>query len=50
MITEPAAPRGRSARNIADGFTTSRSPWSVISKTPISLVEPNRFFTARRTR
>ena len=32
--------------SIADGFSTSFSPVSNISKTPISFVEPNRFLTA----
>ena len=31
---------------IADGFSTALSPVSVISKTPISFVEPKRFFIA----
>src|SRR2546422_7875174 len=48
--TEPVAFCGRSDRNQADGLATSLSPASVISNTPISLVEPNRFFTARRIR
>jgi hypothetical protein len=48
--TEPGASRGRSARKNPDGFFTSTSPPSTISKTPISFVEPKRFFTARSTR
>lgn len=35
---------------IIEGFSTSHSPLSRISKTPISLVEPYRFFTQRRIR
>src|SRR3989454_1753430 len=50
ITTEPVAFCGRSDRNQADGLATSWSPASVISNTPISLVEPNRFFTARRIR
>ena len=34
----------------SDGFGTSASPSSRISNTPISLVEPKRFFTPRRIR
>ena len=34
----------------ARGFATSARPRSAISKTPISLVDPNRFLTARKTR
>ena len=49
-MTEPGASAGRSARKKPDGFGTSASPRSAISKTPISLVEPKRFFTARSTR
>jgi len=48
--TEPGASIGRSERKNPDGFATSTSPRSAISKTPISLVEPKRFFTARSTR
>ena len=48
--TDPGASRGRSDRKNPEGFLTSTSPPSTISKTPISLVEPNRFFTARSTR
>ncbi len=46
----PGAPRGRSARNSALGLGTSHKPSAFISNTPISLVEPNRFLCARRTR
>src|SRR5262249_19718118 len=48
--SSPAQRPGRSARNAADGFCTSASPRSPISKTPTSLVDPKRFFTARSTR
>jgi len=48
--TEPGASAGRSARKKPEGFGTSTSPLPAISKTPISFVEPKRFFTARRTR
>ena len=34
----------------SEGFRTSFNPASRISKTPISLVEPKRFFTARKIR
>ena len=44
---EPEAPSGRSARNISEGLVTSSSPPSFISKTPISITEPNLFLTAR---
>ena len=44
------APRGRSARKNPDGLGTSASPCSPISNTPISLVDPKRFLTARRSR
>jgi hypothetical protein len=47
---EPETLPRRSARNRAEGFGTSTSPASVISKTPISSVAPKRFFTARRMR
>ena len=47
---EPGTCRGRSMRNISDGLLTSLRPASFISKTPISLVDPKRFFTARKIR
>jgi hypothetical protein len=50
VTTEPLFPTGRSARNSAEGSATSTSPAPFISKTPISLVEPNRFLCARRMR
>ena len=50
VTTDPAAAAGRSDRKTAEGLATSSSPRSFISKTPISLVEPKRFLTARRTR
>ena len=34
----------------SEGFVTSINPLSVISNTPISLVEPSRFLEARITR
>jgi len=43
------APRTLGEKN-PDGFGTSASPCSPISNTPISLVDPKRFFTARRRR
>ena len=46
----PGWPRSRSDKNSSDGLATSRKPEPVISKTPISSVGPNRFFTARRMR
>src|SRR5580704_208295 len=46
----PGAVASRDDRNNAEGFATSASPRPVISKTPISSVGPNRFFTARRMR
>ena len=49
-MTEPGASLGRSARKKPEGFGTSVRPRSAISKTPISLVDPNRFLTARSTR
>jgi len=38
----PGASSGRSARKSAEGLGTSTSPPAFISKTPISLAEPNR--------
>ena len=46
----PLAPSGRPSSSIWLGFGTSSRPLSIISKTPISLVEPNRFLAARRSR
>ena len=46
----PDAPSGRPSKSIWLGFGTSIRPRSAISKTPISLVEPKRFFAARRRR
>ena len=48
--TEPAVPSGRPLSINSDGFFTSANPSLHISNTPISLVEPNRFFTARSSR
>ena len=48
--TAPDASFGRPEISISDGFSTSESPFSSISNTPISFVEPKRFFTARRIR
>ena len=42
--------RSPSSRNTDEGSATSTSPCSAIWKTPTSLVEPKRFFTARRMR
>lgn len=50
VTTDPGAASGRSAKNTAEGLATSPRPRVFISKTPISLVEPKRFFTARRIR
>ena len=47
--TDPGA-RVASATNRADASATSASPSPRISKTPTSLVEPKRFFSARRVR
>ena len=44
--TSPGCPRPKSS----DGSGTPVSPAAVISKIPISFVEPKRFFAARRTR
>ena len=44
--TDPEIFLGRSEMKMADGFFTSFSPMSVISKTPISFVAPNLFLTA----
>ena len=43
----PETPRGRSDISVSDGLSTCTSPVSVISKTPISFVEPKRFLMAR---
>ena len=48
--TAPEASSGRPSSIYSEGFSTSASPCSCISNTPISLVEPNRFFTLRRMR
>jgi hypothetical protein len=50
VTTEPGAFLARSDKNTADGLGTCSKPDSFISNTPISLVEPNRFLTARRMR
>ncbi|MPN54964.1 hypothetical protein SDC9_202643 [bioreactor metagenome] len=47
---EPGAEVGLSAKKAKEGFNTSVSPSSPISKTPISKVEPKRFFTVRNIR
>src|SRR5579875_1843447 len=47
--TLPGA-RVASARNRAEASSTSTRPWSRISNTPASSVEPKRFFTARTVR
>ena len=49
-IAEPVAPSRRSSKKICEGLATSSNPCSCISKIPISFVEPNRFFTARKIR
>ena len=46
----PGASSGRPDSSISEGFSTSWRPLSRISKTPISLVAPNRFLAARRMR
>ena len=48
--TAPVTSSRLSARNSSDGFGTSARPVSTISKTPISSVAPNLFFTPRRIR
>ena len=48
--TQPEAFSGRPSRRYSDGFDTSSSPVPCISKTPISLVAPKRFFAARKIR
>ena len=48
--TEPDAFSGFPLSIYSDGFSTSASPSCRISKTPISFVEPKRFFTALRMR
>ena len=48
--TEPEASFGLPLSIYSDGFSTSTSPSVRISKTPISFVEPKRFFTPRRIR
>lgn len=46
----PGVPSGRPASSSSEGFGTSRRPRSSISNTPISFVEPKRFFAARSRR
>ncbi len=46
--TEPDTFIGRPDNMSSDGFSTSIRPFDFISKTPISLVEPNLFLTALR--
>jgi DNA repair protein RadA/Sms len=48
-IDEPGA-SGAPRPNTSDGSSPASRPRWVISKTPSSFVDPNRFFTARRTR
>jgi len=50
VTAEPETPEVRPARKAAAGSITGSSPAPVISKTPISSTDPNRFFTARSTR
>ena len=47
---DPGDPGSRSERKSAEGFATGMRPAPVISNTPNSLTDPNRFFTARTTR
>ena len=47
--TEPGLPVA-SPTNRADGSSTSTRPPCFISKTPVSEVEPKRFFSARSVR
>ena len=47
---EPGMPRIRPESMIAEGFLTSCMPLASMSNTPISLVDPKRFLTARRMR
>ena len=46
---EPGSPSAARPKT-SEGSETPMRPSEVISKTPISLVEPKRFFTARRMR
>ncbi len=48
VTAEPALAVWRSLRKAADGLDTCRSPSASISKTPISLVEPKRFFSPQQ--
>ena len=50
ITVDPDVLRGLSERKSSDGLFISLSPLSVISKTPISLVAPNLFFTVLRMR
>ena len=46
----PLMPKGRPSSSSWEGLSISCRPWVVISNMPISLVEPYRFFTARKMR
>ena len=50
VMQVPETSRGRPVRSISEGFSTWARPFPLISKTPISLVEPKRFLMARRMR
>ncbi len=50
VTAEPALAAWRSLKNAAEGLGTWRNPSASISKTPISLVDPKRFFSARSRR
>jgi hypothetical protein len=50
MTQEPGTPEWCCERKSAEGLVTSRSPFSVIAKTPISFTAPKRFLNARMRR
>ena len=50
ITTLPATGESWRERKIAEGLPTSRSPRSVMAKTPSSLAAPKRFLNARTTR
>ena len=50
ITQDPATPELCCDRKSADGLVTSRSPFSVIAKTPISFTAPKRFLNARMSR
>ena len=50
IMIEPGESAGRSDKKMSDGFSTPTRPSGSISKTPISGVEPKRFFIALKIR